>query len=227
MWAHSSKGDLPEIASFIHQAALAPHLNEDLLNQNCDLASHFTFSGLCTNLSRIPYTRERLGPPGPTKLIAVIAFPFGAIPSSFKKAEAEWAASKGAEQLDVVPNYFALTQGQTNFFAEELATLCSLGLPVRVILDLTNIPSDQLTIAIEAALDAGVRGLQSGNGFGPAVTPNQISELAQLARGRCEIKAVGGIKTLTQALKLIDAGATQLGTSFGQEIMQEIRDQKE
>ena len=52
----------------------------------------------------------KLGSPNKTKLIAVIAFPFGFIPNSHKQAEAEWAEEKVAEELDVVPNFFYLSQ---------------------------------------------------------------------------------------------------------------------
>ena len=46
-----------------------------------------------------------------TKLIAIIAFPFGAIPQSFKQSEAEWAIANGAEELDIVlPSSFLTFQ---------------------------------------------------------------------------------------------------------------------
>ena len=43
--------------------------------------------------------------PVPTKLIAVIGFPFGDIPHNFKQAQAEWAAEQGADELDIVPSF--------------------------------------------------------------------------------------------------------------------------
>ena len=108
----SSNIELPELAPLIHQAVLDPQTNEESLFQICDIAKHFNFSGLCTNLSLLSSARKRLGPKGSTKLISVIAFPFGAIPSTFKKAEAEWAAEHGAEELEVVPNFFLINQNK-------------------------------------------------------------------------------------------------------------------
>ena len=35
-----------DIASFIHQAALDPHLDLESRNQICDACNHFNFSGL-------------------------------------------------------------------------------------------------------------------------------------------------------------------------------------
>ncbi|HJM80263.1 MAG TPA: 2-deoxyribose-5-phosphate aldolase, partial [Prochlorococcaceae cyanobacterium Fu_MAG_72] len=121
MSASSKQRDLPDLAPLINQALLDPHLDQEALQQACDAARHFGFAGLSTNLTRLTAARERLGPPGPTRLIAVIAFPFGAIPSTLKQAEAEWAAAHGAEELDVVPDFWALSQGRSEPFAEELA----------------------------------------------------------------------------------------------------------
>jgi deoxyribose-phosphate aldolase len=43
----------------------------------------------------------------------------------------------------------------------------------------------------------------------------QVAELRQLARGRVAVKASGGIASLEQALELVEAGASRLGTSRG------------
>tara|TARA_Y100001968_G_C19321956_1_gene699764 strand:+ start:252 stop:938 length:687 start_codon:yes stop_codon:yes gene_type:complete len=218
------KNDFPEFHQSIHQAALDPYINEECLNQICDIARHFNFAGLCTNLIRLPKARKRLGKSSQTKLIGVISFPFGSTPTILKKEEAEWAISHGAEELDVVPNLFALSQGSVNFFAEEIAELCELDLPIRVILDITKIPKDMLSLAVEASIEAGVYGIQSGNGFGSASSQKDIKELDKLIRGRCAIKAVGGIKHLPHVIELIQAGSNEIGTSYGSQLMQELKE---
>ncbi len=219
----SRKEDLPDLAPLIHQAQLDPHIPKDKLNENIDAALRFGFSGFCTSLINLPSARKRLGSSNSTRLIAVIAFPFGAIPNHLKKAEAEWAASHGAEELDVVPNFSALKENQIEKFAEELESICSLGLPVRVILDVGHLPQPLLPLAIDASVDAGISGVQTGNGFGPAVTASHIYQMTKLVRGRCAIKAAGGIQTTCKALEVLEAGASILGTSKGPELMKALR----
>ena len=221
-----SKNDLPELAPLIHQAALSPHLSIETLNEICDTSRHYTFSGLCTNLTRLSAARERLGPPNKTKLIAVIAFPFGFIPSIHKQAEAEWAVEQGAEELEVVPNFLALTQRKAEVFAEELANICETGIPVRVILDSEKLALEELSIAVEAAIDAGVFSLQTGNGFGRSVSRSDIHQLSNFARGRCEIKAAGGISTVNQVFELVEAGANRIGTTIGPQLIQSLFEQE-
>ena len=210
------------ISNVIYQAVLNPHFDKEMIVQACDASKQNSFAGLCTSLSNLPIARERLGSKSITKLISVIAFPFGFIPTFNKLKEAEYAIEKGAEELDLVPNYFALKQGNIELFAEEINQISELGIPVRVIID-SNILSNlsKLSIAIEALIDAGAIGIQVGNGFGPSVSKDQTNHVSKLVKNRCSIKTVGGIKTFAQAIEIIDAGATYIGTSFGFEIIQE------
>jgi len=223
----SETNSLPELAPLIHQAALSPHLPIQIVDEICSTCLRYNFSGFCTNLTRLSAARLKLGSPNQTKLIAVIAFPFGSIPNSHKQAEAEWAAEQGAEELDLVPDFLALSEGNTEKFSEEISSICEKGLPVRVILDIVNLSSKELSLAVEASIDAGVHGLQTGNGFGREVTVTDIRQLATLTRGRCEIKAVGGIKTVDHTFNLIEAGATKIGTSFGPQLMQSLLKSKQ
>ena len=159
---------------------------------------------------------------GNTKLISVIAFPFGFIPISNKLKEAEYAIEKGAEELDLVPNYFALKEGNIELFAEEINQISELGIPVRVIIDANTLLNPwKLYIAIDALIDAGAIGIQIGNGFGPTVTKNQTNNISKIVKNRCSIKTVGGIKSFSQAIEIIEAGSTYIGTSFGFKINKE------
>ena len=216
-----------ELSSFIHQAALDPHLNLESLNEACDASRHFDFSGFVTSLIRISPARKRLGKNQKTKLITVIGFPFGDIPNTMKVSQAEWAAEQGAEELELVPNFLAIYENKIEIFAEEISEVCNIGLPTRVILDAARLPPEKLSLAVEACIDAGARGIQTGSGFGPRVSDTLISELITLVKGRCSLKAVGGITMINQALELIAAGATEIGTSLGPELMRELKEKQQ
>ncbi len=226
-----SKNSLEEahtnISNVIYQAVLNPHVDKEMLYQICDASKQNGFAGLCTSLSHLPFARERLGSKCTTKLISVIAFPFGFIPTFNKLKEAEYAIEKGAEELDLVPNYFALKEGNIELFAEEINQISELGIPVRVIIDTNKLlNSSKLSIAIDALIDAGAIGIQIGNGFGPSITKNQTNNVSGIVKNRCSIKTVGGIKTFDHAIEMIEAGATYIGTSFGFEITEERKKQE-
>ncbi len=210
------------ISNVIYQAVLNPHFDKEMIVQICDASKQNGFAGLCTSLSNLPIARERLGSKSTTKLISVIAFPFGFIPTSIKRKEAEYALDKGAEELDLVPNYFALKEGKIELFAEEINQISELGIPVRVIIDANTLSNfSRLSLAIDALIDAGAIGIQIGNGFGPSASKDQTNHVSKIVKNRCSIKTVGGIKTFDQAIEIIEAGSTFIGTSFGFEITQE------
>jgi deoxyribose-phosphate aldolase len=163
--------------------------------------------------------RERLGNRGKVNIVSVIGFPFGAVPAAVKRAEAEAALEDGADELDVVPDFGALADGDSRTLLDDLAPIVELGLPVKVILDQARLSEEALTLLVEVSLDAGARFLKTGSGFGPPVTPAQVQRLRELTRGRAVVKASGGINALDPALALVEAGAGRLGTSHGLALM--------
>ena len=133
------------------------------------------------------------------------------------------AAAAGADELDVVPDFGALADGDGNAVLDDLAALTDLGLPVKVIVESGRLEPTALSLLVEVSVDAGARFLKTGSGFGPKVTPSEVARLRELARGRAAIKASGGITDLEQAYALLEAGASRLGTSRGVALMEELR----
>ncbi len=218
--------DSLDLNARIHQAALNPHLDQNSFNDICDASTFLGFSGFCPNLNRIEYARKRIKSNSTTKLIGLIAFPFGDLPYSIKLKTAEWAAAQGVDEFEVVPNFSALNEGNQNLFAEELAQICNLGLPVRVILNMSQLSEENLLLAIESSIEVGVKGLQNCNGFGIKSPSNQIRRLVNLSKKRCELKAIGGIRSLDQTIDLVEEGASIIGTTHGPEIMKEAKQWK-
>ena len=216
--------ELPDLPQRLDQAILDPLLTNEQLLEMCDAGRQEAVRAICTTLPQLMLLRNRLGRSdnGP-RLIAVIGFPFGAIPAELKHAEAEWAAAHGAQELDVVPDFHALANNEANRFSEELAGLCELGLPVRVVLDMARLTEEQLDLAVEASIDAGASGLQTSNGFGPACHPDQVQQLKALCRNRCGIKAAGGIHSLELVVELVEAGADLIGTTSAPQLVQALR----
>ena len=217
--------DLPDLAPLIDHALLDPHQGVEAVLRCCDEARHFGFAGVCVASRWLPAARERLGPSGGRgpRLVSVVGFPFGAVPPEIKQAEAEWAAAAGAEELDVAPDFAALADGDSSRFCNDLAPIVELGLPVKVILEVGRLSPAALELAVEASIDVGATMLKTGSGFGPGASVEQVKQLRQLARGRAAVKASGGISTLEQAIALVEAGATRLGTSRGVALMQAMR----
>ncbi|MFQ6538316.1 MULTISPECIES: deoxyribose-phosphate aldolase [Aphanothece] len=221
--------DLPELAPLIDHALLDPHQGHEAIHRCCDEARHFGFAGVCVASRWVATARQRLpvtgsGRGASPRLVAVVGFPFGAVPAAVKRAEAEAAAAAGADELDVVPDFGALADRDGQTVLDDLAGICELGLPVKVILEVARLEPEALELLVEISIDAGARFLKTGSGFGPPVGVDQVGRVRDLARGRAGVKASGGITAVEQAFALVEAGATRLGTSRGVSLMQALKD---
>ena len=215
--------ELPDLAPLIDHAQLDPHTGSEAVREACEMARHYRFAGVCLASRWISHAREALPPGDPVRLVSVVGFPFGAVPAPIKRAEAEAAAEAGADELDVVPDFGALADGDASGVLEDLAPIVETGLPVKVIVEIGRLDPAALELLVEVSLDAGAAFLKSGSGFGPPVTPAEIRRLRQLARGRAAVKAAGGIATPDQAIGLVEAGASRLGTSRGPALLEALR----
>lgn len=212
-----------DLASVLEVALLDPLAGSSEVAETCDQARALSLAGVCVASRNLPHARQRLGASGAVRLVGVIAFPFGAVPAEIRWAEAEWAAAAGADELDVMPDLAALTEGRVSAFAEDLAAICELGPPIKVILEVGRLDQQRLALAVEASIDAGVTMLKTGSGFGPTVKESDVRQLSAQARGRAGIKASGGIRDLPHALNLVLAGANRLGTSRALDLIQAQR----
>ena len=203
-------------------ACLDPLQSSSALQEQVEAAKFWGCGGFCILSGWVKRVRPHLPPTGP-KLVAVVGFPTGAVPSSVKLAEADWVAEAGADELDVVPDFAALADGNTEKVYGELAAIVQLGLPVKVITEAARLPTSFLEPLVEVAVDAGAQWLKTSTGYGPAVTPELVRQLVKLARKRAAVKASGGIHGLEQALRLLEAGAQRLGLSRSSALLKAAR----
>ena len=215
--------DIPDLAPLIDHALLDPHRGREAVLACCDEARHFGFAGVCVASRWVATARERLPPGERVRLVSVVGFPFGAVPAAVKRAEAEAAAAAGADELDVVPDFGALADGDTTALLADLAPIVEVGAPVKVILEMGRLDPAALALLVEVSLDAGAQYLKTGSGFGPPVSGAQVRQLMALARGRAGVKASGGVASVELAIELVEAGAVRLGTSRGVALMQALR----
>ena len=139
---------LDELPSKIHQAAFNHFQQINDLKNICKLAVDLKCSAVCTGLSNITYARKFIGGCSSTKLITCVGFPFGDTPNCLKIKDAEWALSEGAEEIDLVPNFNYLFDGDLSKFGEEIFSICSMNVPVRLIVNSHYLDDEKLNNGI-------------------------------------------------------------------------------
>lgn len=202
-----------DIAPFIDHSLLIPTATPAQVDQWCEEADRFHFATVCVYPTYVRQAAERLHNKLP-KVCTVIGFPSGATTSAVKLYEAQEAVENGADELDVVINLAWLKTGKTNQLHREIAEICEqTGKPVKAILETALLTEAEKRLAAEICMDAGVAFLKTSTGWSGGATVADVKLLKEVTKGNIGIKASGGIRTLEQAIDLIVAGATRLGTS--------------
>ena len=220
----SNRSEAIDLASYIDHTLLVPAAGEQQIAQLCDQADKYRFAAVCIYPVYVPFAVERLHGRKP-KVCTVIGFPSGATTPRVKLYEAQEAAENGADELDVAINLGWLKAGESTRVHDEMAQIVELtGIPVKAILETTLLSVAEKRLAAEVCLDAGVRFLKTSTGWQGGATVDDVKMLRQIGGDRVGIKASGGIRTVEDAIALIEAGANRLGTSRGVEMMRSLED---
>lgn len=215
-----------DLAPYIDHALLLPTTLAEHVAQGCAEADRYGFAAVCVYPVHVRQAAELLRS-RPVRVCTVVGFPTGATTSAAKLYEAQEAVENGATELDVVINLGWLKAGQSDAVHRELATICEeTGQVVKAILEAAVLTPVELQLAAEVCMDAGVDFLKTSTGWQGGATIEIVQALQQLTKGRVGIKASGGIRTVDQAIALVQAGATRLGTSRGPDLIrqQQARD---
>ena len=210
-----------DIATYIDHTLLKPSAIPEEVNKLCQDAWRYNFPTVCVYPTAVQQARELLHDKQP-QVSTVIGFPTGAVTSAIKLHEAQEAVENGATELDVVINLSWLKTRQTSKIYQEIAQICSeTGQVVKAILETTVLTDEEKRLAGEICLDAGVAYLKTSTGWFGGATVEDVKILKEITRGQIGIKASGGIRTYQQAIALIEAGATRLGTSRGVDLLRQ------
>jgi deoxyribose-phosphate aldolase len=209
------------LAEFIDHSLLNPAATPEQVLKCCEEADRFGFPTVCIFPNAVRQAVEFLHNKRP-KICTVIGFPTGATTSAVKLFEAQEAMENGANELDVVINLGWLKSGNTEALHREIAAIVEeTGLPIKAILETAILTNEEKVLAAEICIDAGVSFLKTSTGWLGGATVADVQLLHQVAKDQVAIKASGGIRTAEQAIALIMAGATRLGTSYGPALVQQ------
>ena len=210
-----------DVASYIDHTLLKPSAVPEEVKQLCQEAWRYNFPTVCVYPTAVKQAKELLHDKQP-KICTVIGFPTGAVTSDIKLYEAQQAVENGATELDVVINLGWLKSRETDKIYREIAQICSeTGQTVKAILETTVLTDVEKRLAGEVCLDAGVAYLKTSTGWFGGATVEDVKILKEITRGQIGIKASGGIRTYSEAIALIQAGATRLGTSRGVDLLRQ------
>ena len=211
-----------ELNKKIHANIINPYLTWDNFCANCDLVKKYNIKNISTTLNYL-YDLKNCLSNYSANINALISYPLADLPVSFIEELVCFAKDKGANGIEYVPNFINLSKKNLDTFATEIEQVKLSGLPLTIIINKSKLKEEVFYGAIEISLELGINNFQFGDGFGPAISANEVAEILNIVGSQNQIKIVGGITKLTQVIELFEAGIKFVGTSNFCEIFQEVK----
>ena len=213
-----------DLAGLTDHTLLKPDATHEDIKKLCEEALQFGFYSVCINPCFIKLAKELLKY-SDVRVTTVIGFPLGMTLTEVKVYEAMNAHLLGANELDIVINIGALKSGDWDTVRKDISDviMATKGLIHKVIIETCYLTDDEKKKVVEIALEESSEFIKTSTGFGlRGAQLSDIRLISDIVGDIAGIKAAGRIKTLSQVLELLEAGATRIGTSAGVKILGEL-----
>jgi deoxyribose-phosphate aldolase len=216
---------LIDIARYIEHTNLSPTLTIHDVDRLVAEAKQYNFLGVCVPPFWVKRAQREIGKEK-IVLVTVAGFPLGYNMTETKLDEIRQAVDNGADEIDVVMNVSSFKTG-IPWTKIEIAKCSKLAHDyqkmLKVIIETAYLTDEEIADASKLCADAGADFIKTSTGFAPSgAKAEHIKIMRQSVPDQVGIKASGGIKTTPQALQMIEAGATRLGTSSGISIVTKL-----
>jgi deoxyribose-phosphate aldolase len=225
-----SPGSVPEdVARYIDHTILKADATAEMVDRIVAEAREFGFRSVCVNPCWVRRVADGLRGSG-VLTCSVVGFPLGANTPEIKGTETRKAIRDGAREIDMVINVGLLKGGEDREVLKDILAVtdaCRDGSArSKVIIETALLTDDEKIRACELAKRARADFVKTSTGFSSGgATAEDVALMASVVRGAgMEVKASGGIKSYSDAKRMIEAGATRIGASASIAIVQEAQD---
>lgn len=212
-----------KLAQSIDHTLLNPEATIREIEKLCQEAREYQFASVCLHPHYVSLARQLLHSSS-TKVCTVVGFPLGMNTTNVKAFEARECLSQGAEEIDMVVNMGAIKNEDWVYVESDIKEVvkASTKATVKVIIETCRLQKDEKVRTCLAAKQAGAHFVKTSTGFGTSgAMVEDVQLMHQTVGPSMGVKASGGIRNRQQALAMIAAGATRLGTSSGVQIIKE------
>ena len=217
-----------EIGKYIDHTNLKMDATTEDITKLCEEAIENGFETVCIHPCYVSLAKDLLKDTN-IGVCTVIGFPLGMNTPKVKSFEAIDAVENGADEIDMVINVGALKDNDYDYVKKEIELVRDDidGKTLKVIIETSLLTEDEIIKMTEICNETFVHFIKTNTGFGSrGVSLEDVEIINKHKNDVLEIKASGGIKTFDQMNKLIEAGATRIGTSSSVDIVKNIKTDK-
>lgn len=210
--------DNKNLAKMIDHTLLKANAKKEDIVKLAEEAKQYDFASVCVNPTWVKTAYEVLKDTS-VKVCTVIGFPLGASASKVKGYEAKVAIEDGATEVDMVINVGALKGKLYDVVEQDIKEVVEAAKGkalVKVIIETCLLEEDEKVKACEIAVNAGTDFVKTSTGFSTGgATVEDIALMRKTVGTNIGVKASGGVRSYEDAAKMIEAGASRIGTSNG------------
>lgn len=206
---------------YIDHTALKPDTTLSEITKLCQEAKEYDFASVCVNPTWVSYCADYLKGTD-VKVCTVIGFPLGATTAKTKAFEAKDAIDNGAREIDMVINIGALKDKRYDEVYQDIKGVVDVCKPhvVKVIIETCLLTDEEKVKACELAMKAHATFVKTSTGFSTGgATVHDVQLMKETVGDHCLVKASGGVRTNEDMMKMIEAGASRIGTSAGVQLL--------
>jgi deoxyribose-phosphate aldolase len=216
-----------DIARLIDHTLLKPDATCDEIRKICLEALKFGFASVCVNPWNVSLAAELLRG-SDVRVCTVVGFPLGATLPQVKQFEAEETIKLGAQEIDMVINIGALKSGLTEAVEADIRGVADAshrgGAICKVILEASLLTTEEKVRGSLAAKNAGADFVKTSTGFSTGgATAEDVRLMRAVVGDGLGVKASGGVRSLEDLQKMVEAGATRIGASASVKILEQAR----
>ena len=222
-----------QLAGYFDQSLLKAYASDADFRAFCEECAAYHFKMAAINSVPVKKCKAYLADSG-VLVGAAIGFPLGQTTVENKVHETEQAIADGADEIDYVINVGELKSGNLSYIEDEMRRIVAVcrahGKTVKVIFENCYLTEAEKRALCEIALRVRPDFIKTSTGFGtpaPGVpagaTVEDIRLMKSIVGDAVKVKAAGGVRTLDDALAMIEAGAERIGTSAGIAIVEELK----
>lgn len=185
-------------------------------------AKQYGFKTICVNSSWVSYAKKQLAGTV-VGITSVIGFPLGAMSTKAKAFEAKNAIKDGADEIDMVINVGKLKDNDKNYVLDDIKAVKKAikKKTLKVIVETALLTEEELIRVCQIVLESGAEFIKTSTGFSTrGATFQDVKIMKEMVGDKIQIKAAGGVKTFEDMQKMIEYGATRIGTSSGVKLLE-------
>ncbi|EOA07099.1 Deoxyribose-phosphate aldolase [Mycoplasma yeatsii 13926] len=210
-----------KLNKYIDHTILKPEATKQDIINLCNQAKEYDFATVCVNTCWTSFCKELLKDTN-VGITNVVGFPLGACLTEVKAFEVKKAIENGADEIDMVLNVGALKDKNYDLVLNDMKEVKKAAGDhvVKVILENCLLTREEIIKACELAVEAGLEFVKTSTGFNKSgATVEDVKLMSEVVKDKAQVKAAGGVRTYEDAIAMINAGATRLGTSGGVNIV--------